>query len=72
MGAARGAIDCSICGKNGDTTLLRRARTFTSPPDAVAVVNGRLAASFNWGEVDKTFLQVNGKRGFVNKELNRW
>ena len=72
MEVSTGAIDCSISGKNGDTTLLRRARTFTSPPDAVAVVEGRLAASFNWGEVDKTFLRVNAKLGFINKELNRW
>jgi len=55
MEASTGAIDCSISGKNGDTTLLRRARTFTSPPDAVAVVEGRLAPPFSWGKLEKAF-----------------
>ncbi|MFN7992432.1 MAG: DoxX family membrane protein [Bryobacteraceae bacterium] len=49
-----------------DTALLRRTFVFTSPPYAVALIGGRQAAAFNWGQLDQPSFYLDMRRlGFI-------
>ena len=51
-----------------DAARLRRTFTFTDPPYAVALIDGRQAAAFNSGELaSPSFYEAIGKLGFISR-----